>query len=211
MPVNQLLAIGLNYPNSPYKLGGCENDATEISKRVMMTHKFNAQQRSGIYTANHFYIDVSELRRRAKPSTTTVIMQSGHGTQLPVLTEKDGWEGGLCYWNGSEIEVIRESDFLRLIGEIPGTVILYLDVCFAGEMIGAQRNVINPKGTKKFIPFNPAWSVFGVPKTGSRGAVGWLAKGSNKIYKILACQPNEVSWDTGTAGWFTQNFCKSSE
>jgi hypothetical protein len=66
-----------------------------------------------------------------------------------------------------------------------------------------ERDVAIPGKKAKCLTYDPiTMEVFNVPQT--RNAV---PVSGNRLYYLLACSEDEVSWDTGTAGMFTKIFC----
>jgi len=197
--------IGLNYTGSPYQLGGCENDAREMRTRIRSAvDSYDITQfylSTGVCPANFFFKVLSSFAERMGRRDTLHLTFSGHGTQIPG-NEADGIQEALCFWDGKKIQVVRDSDLREVLQRIPGTVICIFDSCFAG---GMHKLPAFGKSRPKFVPFNPeSMEVYNAPKARYAGPSAW-----NRLYYLLACSENEVSWDTGKAGLFTQAFCKA--
>lgn len=198
--MKRALIIGLNYAGSQYALHGCEIDAANIADR-MPRNAYGATM-TGTYSAERFYADCASLRDACTDKDTTYICFSGHGTYLDDFTEDDGFQGGICFWNGSKIEVIPESDFRRAVEQIAGSVIVILDCCFAGEFSrGASKRMKD-----KFVPFSANEMRIELFKTRPQTRA---AARKPKIYWLLACAFNEVSYDTGNGGLFTSAFVRA--
>lgn len=198
--MNNALLIGLNYADSPFRLSGCENDADNMTRRAAAAG-YRCETVKGIFTADDFYGEMGRLRNSARRTGKTLISVSSHGTQVPEASEQDGYEGGVCFWNGDGIEVVPETDFRKAVAQIPGSVIVLLDLCYAGEM---ARKAGRPQWSRRFVPFDAG----SMPvKTFATAPIAKALPKSSKIYWLLACQPKEVSWDTRTGGLFTNSFC----
>ena len=198
--MKRALIIGLNYAGSQYALHGCEIDAANIADR-MPRNAYGATL-TGTYSAERFYADCASLRDACTEKDTTYICFSGHGTYLDDFTEDDGFQGGICFWTGSKIEVIPESDFRRAVEQIAGSVIVILDCCFAGEFSrGASKRIKD-----KFVPFNA--SEMRIQQFMTRPQTRAAAP-KPKMYWLLACAFNEVSYDTGNGGLFTSAFVRA--
>ena len=198
--MKRALIIGLNYAGSQYALNGCEIDAANIADR-MPRNAYGATL-TGAYSAERFYTDCASLRESCTEKDTTYICFSGHGTYLDDITEVDDFQGGICFWNGSKIEVIPESDFRRAVEQIAGSVIVILDCCFAGEFSrGASKRIKD-----KFVPFNA--SEMRIQQFMTRPQTRAAAP-KPKMYWLLACAFNEVSYDTGNGGLFTSAFVRA--
>ena len=196
--------IGINYTGSQYQLGGCENDAREMRNRA----------RSGLksYYVNQFYTAtpvcsadfllnaIAGFARSMKKSDTLYLTFSGHGTQIPG-GEADGMQEGICLWTGSRIQVVKDYDLREQLQKIPGTVVCIFDSCFSG---GMERDVAIPGKKAKCLTYDPAsMEVFNVPQSRDAAPVS-----GNRLYYLFACSEGEVSWDTGSAGLFTESFCR---
>ena len=198
--MKRALIIGLNYAGSQYALNGCEIDAANIYNR-MPRNAYGATL-TGTYSAERFYADCASLRDACTEKDTTYICFSGHGTYLDDFTEDDGFQGGICFWTGSKIEVIPESDFRRAVEQIAGSVVVILDCCFAGEFSrGASKRMKD-----KFVPFSANEMRIELFKTRPQTRA---AARKPKIYWLLACAFNEVSYDTGNGGLFTSAFVRA--
>lgn len=197
------LCVGLNYTGSQYELPDCHLDADAITKRALDAG-YRCDKYTGKFGADDFIGEVVRLRENAKKSDVTLISYSGHGTQWydGDSTERDRHEEGLCFWNGSQIEVFPDDDFRLLLNEIKGTVYVFLDSCFSGGMERAAGTK-DWKWQKKCIPFDPAWEIIEYEPSSARMAVAL----SNKIYFLNASDEDEYALSTGTGGLFTKSFC----
>lgn len=202
----QSLIIGLNYENSAYELGGCKNDALNYQERIERLGGDLNRYGGGICTADTFYREMQRLASNAAKyrMPKTIITYSGHGSQYAHGDEPDGMQEALCFWNGRNIELVPDDVFRAYVRNIPGSVIVVLDSCFSG---GMDRNAPHPKAAewkRKFVEYDETMEV--VLPTGFARTP--KAAPQNKTYWLFASREDEVSWDTGEAGWFTLNFCK---
>jgi len=197
--------IGLNYTGSAYQLGGCENDAREMRNRARAAVKsWYATQfylASGVCSADFMLNAIAGFAHSMKKSDTLYLTFSGHGTQIPG-NEADGMQEGICLWTGSRIQVVKDSDLRAALQRIPGTVVCIFDSCFSG---GMERDVPQPGKKAKCLTYDPEnMEVFNVPQNRNASPVS-----GNRLYYLFACSENEVSWDTGSAGLFTETFCRA--
>ena len=196
--------IGLNYNGSPYQLGGCENDAREMRNRARaglksyyITQFYLA---TNVCTAGFLLDAIAGFARMMKKSDTLYLTFSGHGTQIPG-NEVDGMQEGICLWTGSRIQVVKDYDLREQLQKIPGTVVCIFDSCFSG---GMERDVQQPGKRAKCLTYDPAsMEVFNFFQSRNPPPVA-----GNRLYYLFACSEGEVSWDTGSAGLFTESFCR---
>lgn len=199
------IIAGLNYSGSPYELPDCHLDAAAVAKRAKDAG-FRGDVHTGVFGVNDFMVEYERIISSAKKSDTTLFSYSGHGTQWNSNAEKDGYEEGLCFWNGRRIEVLPDDDFRSLIEKIPGSVIVFLDSCFSGGMSRAAKLSGEKDGKiSRFIPFDPSFEIYYPPQ--ARSLTRAVAAAGNKMYFLFASQENEVSYSTGQGGLFTRNFC----
>lgn len=203
--MKRALHIGLNYAGSPYALPDCHLDAQAMEARASVAG-FSTEIKGGVYSIDNFLADYERLRSKAKKSDTTLISYSGHGTQWNSRAESDGYEEGLCFWNGKNIEVLPDDDFKLLMEKIPGRVIVVLDSCFSGGMSRLAKPTPQAGiGLRRFIPFQPDFEIYRPPQ--ARDLPRAVNAIGNKIYYLFACQEQEVSYSTGHGGLFTRFFC----
>lgn len=198
------LNIGLNYAGTNYELGGCENDAFDLRKRMRLANSGHSidqfQIFTGGYSAAALFNHLEHFRLTCKKSDTTYFTFSGHGTQIPG-SESDGYEEGICLFNHGRIEVVRDSDLSTALAQIPGNVIAIFDSCFSG---GMSREVQKPDTRRKFMPFD-AGTMMIHRQAHEKTARPILA---NKTYYLYACAESEVSYDLGMNGLFTKALCQ---
>ena len=200
------LNIGLNYAGTNFKLGGCENDAFEMRKRMRdAAPGYSVDQfwmETGNYSAADLFRHLEHFRATNTRTDTVYITFSGHGTELPAI--KPGqMDQGICLFHKGGIEVVRDADFAAALEQIPGTVVVILDSCFSG---GMSRETAQPGMSRKFLPFDPAsMTVHERPAAERNSRPTWF----NKTYFLFACGEKEVSYDLGTIGFFTQQFCRA--
>lgn len=199
------LTIGLNYTGTRYELPDCHLDAQAITGRAKALG-YSVEQHTGIFSADEFAVEIERLRLSAKKHDTTLIQMSSHGTQWDEGGESDRMEEGLCFFNGSNIEVIQDDDFREMVESIPGVVIVFLDACFSGGMTRTLKGSVKLTGEwrGKTIPFDDSFVVRRIGRSLQRAV-----SGAQKTYYLLACEESEVSWSTGTGGLFTKEFCKA--
>lgn len=200
--MKRALILGFNYRGTDYELGGCENDARAINSRIRAT--------VGSYYLNQFEVELNDLsgdqlfgelaryREISKPSDTFYFTMSGHGTQVP---QPDGtFKEGICLFYNGKIEVVYDSDLWKALEQIPGTVVCILDTCYSG---GMYRGPVTSEYKRKFIWFDSGKMDIYEPAEERDMATPV----ENRLYYIAACGKDEVAWDTGSAGLFTQAFC----
>lgn len=203
----QSLIIGLNYERSPYELGGCKNDAINYQSRIERLDGNLSRYAGGICPADTFYRAMQHFASNAAKykNPKTIITFSGHGTQYAYGDEPDGQQEALCFWNGSRIELVPDDVFRQQVKAIPGSVFVVLDSCYSG---GMDRNAPAPKADgwkKKYVEYDESMEVV-LPTNFARMP---KVAAPNKTYWMFASKESEVSWDTGTDGWFTLNFLKT--
>lgn len=197
--MKRAIITGLNYVGSPYALPDCDIDANNIAG-LAGEAGYKVTKSTGIFSVSDFVSEIVAIRENARKSDTTLIYQSGHGTNWhsPGSDERDRVEEGICFWSGTEIEVLPDNDFRALVQEIRGTVIVMFDTCFSG---GMDRDAATPGMRRKFIPFDN----FKI-----KTARPFISKGAiplNKMYFLFASGEDEASWSTGAGGLFTRAFC----
>ena len=195
--------IGLNYAAEEYALSGCEFDADNLYRRMIAAGipKKNITVAKGEISASDLFDILAGWSVSSKPTDTTYITFSGHGTQLYGPGEKDGIDEAIClYTVENGIEVVLDDDLRGAIQKIPGAVVLILDSCFSG---GMQRTVAQPGRRRKSIPFNMQKMAVFHPGKSRVPEKPFL----NKLYFLNACGEGEVSWDTETGGLFTTVLC----
>lgn len=195
--MKRAICIGLNYEGSDYELGGCVNDALANQKRLK-DKGVVAELHTTAIGVNEFLDALYAMKAVQKSGDTLFVTYSGHGTQFDG-PEHDGNEG-LCFWNGSNIEVLPDFDLQRELSSFKGTVVLILDSCFSGGMAKALKIQHGKKA--KFIHWDP--NTMTVVKSKQHKSL--VSKATAKRYNLFACEENEVSWDSGTNGLFTAAF-----
>lgn len=202
--MKRALIVGLNYEGGDYALPDCDKDAYSVELRAIKAG-YRTQTQTGVFSADDFLAELVRLREASTKTSTTLIAYSGHGSRRYVSGsgEADREEEYLCLWNGNDIEVFHDDAFRKLLLEIKGTVIVYLDCCFSGGMSKSPTNPRNPEWKKRFVPFDEDWKVLSPEPSLKRAA----SAAGNKIYFLFAAQENEVSWSTGNGGLFTNAFC----
>ena len=198
------LNIGLNYAGTNFKLGGCENDAFEMRKRMRdAAPGYSVDQfwmETGNYSAADLFRHLEHFRATNTRTDTVYITFSGHGTELPAI--KPGqMDQGICLFHKGGIEVVRDADFAAALEQIPGTVVVILDSCFSG---GMSRETAQPGMSRKFLPFDPASMTVHERPAAERSS---RPPRDNKTYFLFACGEKEVSYDLGHIGFFTQALC----
>lgn len=184
--------IGLNYSGSPYELSGCANDARAMKNLVRASlASYNVVQFkefTGVFGVQMFLDQIELVSKTMKRSDTLYITFSGHGTQIGLGSE------GICLWNGTEIEILQDTHLKYIVSQIKCNVVVVLDSCFSG---GMSRDAKNRK--RRFVPFDSErMNVFisMTPKSATPA--------SNKSYFLLACQADEVAYESDGMGDFTR-------
>mgnify|MGYP000848987549 CR=1 FL=1 len=198
--------IGLNYASEEYALSGCEFDADNLYRRMTAAGipKKNITVAKGEISASDLFDILAGWSVSSKPTDTTYITFSGHGTQLYGPGEKDGIDEAIClYTVENGIEVVLDDDLRGAIQKIPGAVVLILDSCFSGGMQRTVAQPLNRQYRRKFIHFEAGrMSIFDFAER--RVPAKPI---HNVLYFLNACAEGEVSWDTGTGGLFTTVLC----
>jgi len=198
------LHIGLNYEGSEYALPDCHLDAEAMRGLAEKSGYWaDRQHNMSVFRFENF---IGDLATQATTKDTTLITFSGHGTQWFGGEEKDRREEGLCFWDGAEIQVLPDNDFLKMVDRIPGTVFIVLDSCFSG---GIPRRLkgrpkLSGQWRGKWIPDGEGLKIVRPTSTAKRDQ-----HQPNRLYYMLACKEGEVSWSTGEGGLFTKNFCQA--
>lgn len=198
--------IGLNYSGTQYQLGGCENDARNLKTRMhasVTSYYVNQfEEVTGEISADDLFGQLAFYRETQKKSDVLFLTYSGHGTQLPTSMEADGYGEGICLFKDGQIEVVKDVDLQVALVQIPGSVIFIFDSCFSG---GMSRDAAKPGYKRKFIEYDPdMMRVYNARQDREAKPIQ-----TNKLYYLFACAEDEVSWDTGKAGLFTQEFCRT--
>lgn len=202
MPRTNALTIGLNYPRSPYELGGCVNDAKGYALRFKQRGAQVAGRWQDTYTPGELFDDIEYLKERATSNSRTVICSSSHGIEFPDFTKESGMGQGICLWDGRNIHVVDDSDFSQAVRQIPGSVFVILDSCYSGGMDRMVAKPQQPGMKKRCIPFDPDTMKIYQPAPEKRQSL-FPALPGNKTYWLFASKANEVSWDTGKNGLFS--------
>lgn len=195
--VKRALCIGLNYTGTSAELGGCENDAREMQRRLKAAIVREAGILTGECSAAYLFAKLNTLRTIQRRADTFYLTFSGHGTQIPG-NEPDGFREGIVLFNAGKFDVVREEDLNTALALIPGSVVVIFDSCFSG---GMDREALPPGMRRKSIPFPHGGEVY--PAVFSRDAV----TPAGKLYYLEACGEDEVSYDLGENGLFTSVLC----
>ena len=194
--------IGLNYASEEYALSGCEFDADNLYRRMTAAGipKKNITVAKGEISASDLFDILAGWSVSSKPTDTTYITFSGHGTQIPG-PEADGYDEALClYDRPNGITLLKDNDLAAMLSRIEGNVFVILDSCYSGGMERSAAPPMYQDMKRKFISFDPAFPVFtpDKAKTAPRSTV-------RRQYNLFACAESEVSWDTGGGGVFTSS------
>lgn len=204
-PKRLAYCIGLNYTGTENELRGCEADANNLAA-VMLRRGFEVDvldesSAAEFFNALDFYAGIQT------PADTLVITYSGHGTQVYDPTdprELDWYDEAICLWTrGGGIEAVKDDDIQKALGRIKGSVFFISDSCYAG---GLDKDVKVPPtddARQKFIPFDPDTMLIYRPKGTAKAATRL-----QRVYQLFACDEQEVSWDTGKGGVFTNALLK---
>lgn len=205
-PVKRGYCIGLNYTGTENELRGCEADANNLAA-VMRQRGFDDVQTYYECTPAEFFDSLDFFAGIQTPADTLVITYSGHGTQVYDPTdprELDWYDEAICLWTrGSGIEVVKDDDIQRALGRIKGSVFFISDSCYAGGLDRAISKPPSGDARQKFIPFDPDTMLIYRPKGTAKAATRL-----QRVYQLFACDEQEVSWDTGKGGVFTNALLK---
>lgn len=188
--------IGLNYTGSPYELTGCAADARAVKQLAQAAQSSydltQFEEYTGKFGAERMFDRILSAAALLRPSDTLYISFSGHGTQIPTA---NGPKEALCLWNGTEIEIVLDSDFRALLSGLPCTVIAVLDSCYSGGMSRTSAGK-----ARRFIPFDVATMPIFNPGF-SRAATSAIG---NRVYFLMACEADEVAYESKGMGEFTR-------
>lgn len=144
------LLFGINdYPGSGNDLRGCINDIEDVTKKLksefpdFQIFKFKDSE----VTTGRFMSEIENVLLKMKQGHL-YIHYSGHGTQIPSVTEPNGYNESLYLHNGPLIddEIYR----LQMMTPVGLRVTAKFDSCFSGGM--GSRNM-NPHYLKsRFMP-----------------------------------------------------------
>lgn len=196
--MKRAIVIGLNYTGQAYALPDCELDADNMAAILkgagVQVSLFKGEISAGFLISHLTNVEAT----RQKSGDTLFLYYSGHGTQLPNMTEADGEDEALClYEKGKGIEALRDNDLRAALDKIPGSKIMILDSCFSG---GMDRNAPLPGRYRKSVQFDPAsMTRFLMPDIPARSTT------KPKLYCLFACAESEVSYSTGIGGMFTNS------
>lgn len=179
------LIVGINYAGTPTELRGCINDAHHM-KSFLSNRGFTditlllekAATTAGIIAA------LDALVADVEPGDVIVFHYSGHGSQLPSISETDGFEEILCPIDLNWMDkVITDKTLKAIFNRVPNgvNITLILDCCHSGTMLNQASTLIQTKGIVK-------------PKL-RRSKNDRYMKPPANIAKILA-KSTPVSWST---------------
>lgn len=207
---NNALVIGLNYKGSPNSLPDCDLDANAIDV-LAYEAKYKIQKELGIFSVGDIVDAIRRIARDSKSTSKTIISFSGHGTQWsvdkPTPSEPDGYDEGICMWNGKHIEVFTDDDFREEVTKIKGVVFLLMDSCFSGGMqklAFRQHELLGYQHVSRLVKYSPDWPII---RTGDGSAQRSLV--TSKLYFMMASSEWQEAISTGTGGLFTKGFCEA--
>ncbi len=190
------LHFGLNrvdpraYNDWPGLLNACENDAVGLA-RVLTRRGFRARVAcSGQCTQAAFINEVVRMAEAAQSGDLVIISFSGHGGQQYSLTEPDGYNETLCFYDGQMLD----DDFVRLLGNFKAgvNVIVILDCCHAA---GEDREAFGP--AKRVLPEN-LW----LRREGKKSATPRSPINASEVL-FCACREDETASDGKENGAWT--------
>lgn len=200
------LHIGLNkvnpknYAGWDGKLTGCINDA-KYMKSVIKATGFSELLTDKKATYENFEKALLYIAQLSTNSDKTFITFSGHGASVPDRNgdETDKLDETICLYNG----MVLDDTFSRLLDIISGKIYVFSDSCHSGTNTKEMLYGI-PKGKAKVI------KDIDMSKVVVKSA-GVLSNKNPNILAIGACQDNQVSYDLGKHGAFTESIIKIYE
>lgn len=195
--MKRAIIIGLNYIGQPYALPDCEQDAdmmaAMLEKQGVETTVIKGECSPSWFMSHLLHVATT----KQGPKDTLYIYFSGHGTQHPDKTEKNGIGEALCFYEKRRgITLLKDNDLVAALDRIPGTKIVILDSCFSG---GMDKDSVAPiEGMKrKSLQYDPET----MPFHGAEIARDVLRR--TPQYYLFACSEEQVSYSTGNGGAFT--------
>lgn len=180
-----------NYAGWDGKLNGCINDVKYFKKLIKLTG-FSEMLLDNKATYENLEKAILYIAQLATINDHTFIIHSGHGASLPDRNgdEIDKKDEAICLFNG----MLLDDTFSKLIDIIPGSVYVYSDSCHSGT------------NTKDF--FAQAYKVKEIKNVDfSKIAIkspGLLGNKAPKILTMAASKDDQVSYDKGNHGAFTE-------
>lgn len=204
MALSQALIVGLNYTGSPYQLPDCHLDANNI-EALALEAGYNVTKSTTTFVPDDMVRVLGEFAKASTSKSETLIMFSGHGTQWDSDSEPDGFDEGICLWDGKRIRVFTDDDFRACISRIKGSVYVPFDSCFSGGMAKLARRMMGRYADEwqpKLLRFSDDFVIdrpFGefTPKSPVM---------SGKVYMMFASAEHQESISTGRGGLFTNAF-----
>ncbi len=205
--MKKALVVGINYTGTGQDLKGCLNDAyhveTELKARGFDSIEMLLEKDA---TTAGMKAALERLVANTAPGDVILFHYSGHGSQLPSKTEKDGFEEILCPIDLNWTTRVITDDHLRTIfDKVPNgvNITLILDCCHSGtaldqdETLGfeAPRDLVTqePEAGSRYLP--PPTKI--LEKLEDRELVEWSTERDvNKTALLIAgCRSDQTSAD----------------
>jgi metacaspase-1 len=134
------LLFGINdYSGSANDLRGCINDIEDVAKklRAEFSDFIITLYKDSQVTCDVFYNTIKSAILAAKAGDVIYVHYSGHGTQVPSASEKNGYHEALYLYDGPFIDdLVQELQALIPFGV---KVIFKLDSCFSGDFLRERK------------------------------------------------------------------------
>lgn len=204
--MNHALHIGLNFVNPKSyggwdgKLTGCVNDAKSM-KSIINANGYVAFLLNNKATYANVERAMLYIAQLATSKDSTFITYSGHGAFIPDDNgdENDKKDETVCLYDG----MLRDDSFSKLIDIIPGKVYVISDSCHSAT--NTKEFFYNIGNKKEKVIKNIDISKIKVKTP------GMLGNKNPNILTLSACKDNEVAYDLGKHGAFTDNIIKVIE
>lgn len=136
--LKKALVVGINYVGTAHELKGCVNDANNmrdmlVSKGFDVTMLIEASA-----TTAAMKQAMINLAAGASRGDVLVFHYSGHGSQLPSITEADGYEEIICPYDLDWKQNVITDDFMKSVfNTVPNgaNVTVILDCCNSGDSL----------------------------------------------------------------------------
>lgn len=187
--------VGINYAGSGNDLGGCVNDAKDLSAVFGPLAKANGGTSDRLLERS---ADIAGLRDflaenvgRLEAGDLLFLSRSGHGTQVP---DRDGDEQDrkdeafVCFG----MDLMLDDEFAAILSrrKAGSQVVVFDDCCHSGG--GSRLLGVTATGRPRFVLYSACQPCERSP----------IARGDTRdgVLHLSACQPQEVALDTGENG-----------
>jgi len=213
--MKRALIVGINYVGTGHELRGCLNDAHNMNVLLAGQYKFDEVKLviEKEATTDGIKAGLEWLITGAKPGDVLVFHYSGHGSQLPSATEKDGYQEIICPIDLNWVDkVITDETLRKIFNRVPNGVntTVILDCCHSGT--GLNQDVSYSTSLEKLeavtkVIVNTDPSRFLEPPEGLIApevdhVVDWTAERdiNSGAMLIAACQAHQTSADAHIDG-----------